>query len=242
MLFNPMLFNAAPRIEIAPIAGRHVCYVIDDALRDPHALVDYAAAHWDAFEEAGHNAYPGPELRMPEAFSAQLDAFFTEHLRKAFAVRRTERMYSRLAVTATPPERLKPAQSLCHMDRLGIAQTQRAVASVLYLFDDERLGGTSFYAPKHPPEIILPLINDSLRLDAEAFRERHGVGVGYMTESNAWFEKLLTVPARWNRMIVYEGTLFHTGEIAHPELLVRDPRRGRLSLNGFFTCRRALEA
>jgi Family of unknown function (DUF6445) len=241
-MFNPMLFNAAPRIETVPIAGRHVCHVIDDALRDPHALVDYAAAHWDAFEEAGHNAYPGPELRMPEAFSAQLDAFFAQHLRKPFAVRRTERMYSRLAVTATPPERMKPFQSICHVDRLSVAPQHRIVASVLYLFDDARLGGTSFYAPKHPPQTLLPLIHDSGQLSAEEFLARYGIACGYMTESNAWFEKLVTVPARWNRMIVYEGTLFHTGEIAHPELLVRDPRRGRLSLNGFFTCRRALEA
>jgi hypothetical protein len=50
------------------------------------------------------------------------------------------------------------------------------------------------------------------------------------------------VPARFNRLIFYLGTLFHTGEIAHPELLVRDPRCGRLSLNGFFTCRRRIDA
>ena len=58
--------------------------MIDDALLDPDALVDFAARHIDDFVEAGHNAYPGPELRMPDAFSAQLDAFFTAHVRRAF--------------------------------------------------------------------------------------------------------------------------------------------------------------
>jgi len=47
------------------------------------------------------------------------------------------------------------------------------------------------------------------------------------------------VPARWNRMIFYAGTIFHSGEIAHPQLLTDDPRTGRLTLNGFFTCRRS---
>ncbi len=236
------MFNPRPRIDIVPIAGRHVCYVIDNALLDPDDLVDYAEAHLDRFEETRHNAYPGPELRMPVDFSARLDAFFGEHLRKAFAVRRTERMYSRLAITATPPERLAPSQSICHVDRLSVDAQHRIVASVLYLFRDERLGGTSFYAPKHPPQTIVPLIQDAGRLDAENFKARYGIDTGYMTASNAWFEKLTTVPARYNRIIFYEGTLFHSGEIAHPELLNRDPRRGRLSLNGFFTCRRSLDA
>lgn len=239
-MFNPAMFNPNPNLQIVPIAGRHVCYVIDDALRDPDALVDYAEAHLGEFVETAHNAYPGPELRMPDAFSAQLDAFFTAHLRGAFDVRRTERMYSRLAITATPADRLKPFQSICHVDRLSVEPQHRIVASVLYLFRDARLGGTSFYAPKHPPEVIVPLVHASGQLDAAEFEARYGIRSGYMTASNDWFEKLITVPARYNRLIAYEGTLFHSGEIAHPELLSRDPRVGRLSLNGFFTCRRRL--
>ncbi len=234
------MFNPNPDIQVVPIAGRHVCYVIDDALRDPGALVEYAQAHLGEFVETAHNAYPGPELRMPDAFSAQLDDFFSTHLRRAFDVRRTERMYSRLSITATPADRLKPSQSICHVDRLSVEPQRRIVASVLYLFRDERLGGTSFYTPKHPPQTIMPLIHDSGQLDAAAFEARYGIRTGYMTASNAWFEKLATVPARYNRLIAYEGTVFHSGEIAHPELLSRDPRVGRLSLNGFFTCRRRL--
>jgi Family of unknown function (DUF6445) len=236
------VFNPNPRIQIVPIAGRHVCHVIDDALLDPDALVEYAAAHLRDFVETRHNAYPGPELRMPDDFSAQLDAFFSQHLRRAFDVRRTERMYSRLSITATPPERLAPAQSICHVDRLSVEPGHRIAASVLYLFRDERLGGTSFYTPKHPPDVILPMISDSGAMDAETFRLRYGVATGYMTASNDWFEKLATVPARYNRIIFYEGTVFHSGEILHPELLSCDPRAGRLSLNGFFTCRRNLAA
>jgi hypothetical protein len=234
------MFNRAPRIQTVTIHGRHVCHVIDDALLDPDAMVDFAARHIGDFAEAGHNAYPGPELRMPEAFSNQLDAFFNTHLRRAFDVRRTERMYSRLAITATPPERLSPLQSICHIDRLSVEPGHRIVASVLYLFRDERLGGTGFYGPKQPPETIMTMIADASGLGAETFRARYGIDIGYMTASNAWFEKLQTVPARYNRIVFYEGTVFHSGEIAHPELLSRDPRAGRLSLNGFFTCRRNL--
>ena len=236
------MFNPTPRIEALHIAGRHHVYVVDDALQDPHALVDYAATHADAFRELSVNGYPGPELRMPESFSAQLDAFVATHFRARCGVRRTVRMYSRLALTLTPPAQLAPGQSICHIDRLNDSADQRVLASVLYLFQDPRLGGTSFYAPKRPPAEIIPLIDDAGRMDAASFEAKYGIAPGYMTASNAWFEKLLTVPARFNRLIVYEGTLFHSGEIAHPELLDADPRRGRLSLNGFFICKRSLAA
>jgi hypothetical protein len=236
------MFNPAPRIQTVPIHGSHVCHVIDDALLNPDAVVEFAERHIGDFAEAGHNSYPGPELRMPVAFSAQLEAFFATHLRHAFDVRRTERVYSRLAITATPPEQLTPSQSICHVDRLSVDPRHRIVASVLYLFRNEQLGGTGFYCPKYPPKTILPLIDDAAQMDAARFRARYGIEIGYMTRANIWFDKLQTIPARYNRIIFYEGTVFHSGEITHPELLSRDPRVGRLSLNGFFTCRRNVQA
>lgn len=241
-MFERPLFNPRPRIDAVPIGGRQTCWVIDDALLDPEALIAHAIAQREAFVETGHNAYPGPELRLPDVFSAQLDAFFSAHVRRQLGARRTERMYSRLALTATPPERLSPQQSICHVDRLSVDPGQCVIASVLYLFHDERLGGTSFYAPRKPPGDIVPMILASAHLDADAFLAEYGLRTGYMTASNDFFEKMATVPARWNRLIFYTGTIFHSGEIAHPELLTDDARTGRLTLNGFFTCRRSVAA
>ena len=89
------------------------------------------------------------------------------------------------------------------------------------------------------PEIA-QLVQDSANLGRDAFRERRGVQAGYMTASNAWFEKIAAVPARFNRLIFYSGMTFHAADIAHPERLSAAPRSGRLTLNGFFTCRRNL--
>ena len=74
----------------------------------------------------------------------------------------------------------------------------------------------------------------------EVFAAQYGVRAGYMTQGNAWFEKLLAVPPRFNRAVFYSGAIFHAGDILAPERLSADPRRGRLTLNGFFTCRRNL--
>jgi hypothetical protein len=53
---------------------------------------------------------------------------------------------------------------------------------------------------------------------------------------------VLAVEPRWNRMIVYPGTVLHSADIIAPRLLSGDPRTGRLTINGFFACTRSLSA
>lgn len=231
------MYNPHPRIERIGLFDGHAVHVVDDALLEPRRVVQLAAEHRDRFEVLGHNAYPGPELRLPEPVSGALDAFFAEHLRAAFDVRRTERMYSRLAMVTLAPERLAPRQWICHRDRFEVPPGQRAVASVLYLFDDPALGGTAFFRPRRPLAEVERMIDDSARLPADEFRARHGITPGYPA-GNPWFEPVLCVPPRFNRMIFYDGSLFHAGHIPDPSRLTDDPRTGRLTLNGFFTCRR----
>jgi hypothetical protein len=39
-------------------------------------------------------------------------------------------------------------------------------------------------------------------------------------------------------LIFYNGSLFHSADIGQPALLSANPTLGRLTLNGFLTCRR----
>ena len=233
-VFTP---NPPPPKQIALHDG-HVCLVFDDVLSEPERFIALAERHRAGFVEAPWNAYPGPELPLADAITARLVEFFNTHARSALGARRTLRAHSRLALVTRTPEQLSPPQWLCHRDRLSLAPGTCIAASVLYLFDDLRLGGTAFYRPLRPPGEIAQLLIDSARLPAEDFRPRYpDVRPGYMAQGNAWFERVASVPPRFNRLIVYRGELFHSGAITHPELLDPDPRRGRLSLNGFFTCR-----
>lgn len=229
---------ARPELRTLAFEGRPLCHVIDNALLNPMAWREFAMASRAAFEDAPHNAFPGPELRLPDAVSAPLARFFDEHLRRAFDARRIERMYARLSMVNRAPAALQPWQWQPHIDQLTTAPGQVVAASVLYLFDDPALGGTSFYRPRRDAEATLAMIEDSSVLPAAAFAAKHGVAPGYLTASNHWYEKIGSVPAAFNRLIVYSGTLFHSGEIARPDLLADDPATGRLTLNGFFTCRR----
>ncbi len=236
------MFNSRPRIEVIPIHGPHACLVIDDAFLEPERLVAFAQERRDDFAQAPFNAYPGRELRMAERFSAQLDDFFRLHVRARLGARRTLRMYSRLAMVTTPPHELQPRQSICHRDRLDFGANQCIAASVLYLFKEPALGGTSFFVPIQPQSEIDRLVHDSGTLDADAFAARYALPRDYMRDSNAFFGRVLTVPARWNRLIFYDGTIFHSGDSAHPEMLTDEPGAGRLTLNGFFTCSRVANA
>lgn len=239
---EPPVFNPRPRIEAFAITPQITGWVIDDALLEPERLVELACAQRAQLVDAPHNAYPGPELRLPEALVQSLERWFSLHLRDRVGLRHVQRATAKLALTTTPPQALQPRQSICHIDRLETQPGQRIVASVLYLFDDPALGGTSFYMPRRRLEEIAALMRDSASMSAAQFEAAHGIPPGYMVESNAWFQRVATVPARFNRLIAYSGTVFHSGDIRRPELLRDDPRTGRLSLNGFFVGSRPLGA
>lgn len=233
------MFNPRPRIERVTIAPGHFALVIDDALADPQRWVDLAAQQRAAFVDSPHNAYPGPELRMPDEVSARLDAFFAEHIRASLGGRRTLRMYSRLSIATRSVEALEPRQWICHRDRLDDASDRCVAACVLYLFRDEHLGGTAFFAPRHDARETAVMIHESGTLDAVEFTRKYAIAAAYPHAGNGWFEKTAAIPAKWNRLIFYDGgEVFHGSDIEHAQRLSDDPRSGRLTLNGFFVCRR----
>ena len=92
--------------------------------------------------------------------------------------------------------------------------------------------------PARPVDEIARLFDESTALSPDDFTRRHGIAPGYMVGSNAYFTCTATIPARWNRLIFYDGSLLHSGDILAPERLSADPSQGRLTLNGFFVSKR----
>ncbi len=232
------MFTARPRIAEVAVAPGRMAFVIDDALVDPQALVEFAAANRGAFVESPHNAYPGPELRLSDAAAAPLDAWFAEHLRGRLGARRTLRMYARLSMATRSAAELEPRQWIAHRDRLDDDPDRIVAACVLYLFHDPALGGTAFFAPSGNARATALGVHESGVLDGDLFARRYTVARAYPHADNALFRRTGEVEARWNRLVFYDGgALFHGSAIRRPELLSDDVRRGRLTLNGFFVCR-----
>lgn len=234
------IFNPRPQVQTIIMPTGQACMIVDDALVNPEALLQLAVSELAQFENALFNAYPGIQLSMPAAFSNSLNEFFSLHIRSKLNARRTLHMHSRLAMVTLPPEQLQPRQSICHRDSAWIEPNQSIAASVLYLFKDLGLGGTSFFVPKKSSQITSLLVHDSGTMSAEMFQQKYGIKPSYFSESNDYFEKMYTAPPKWNRMIFYDGSIFHSGDILQTSgaNLSADPLKGRLTLNGFFTCSR----
>jgi Family of unknown function (DUF6445) len=229
---------AVSRTEVAPGA---VVTVLDGVLAEPQALVDLAVKHRAAFAMASANAFPGLELPLPQSVLDRFGDLFSQHARASIGARRVLSSSGRLSMVTLPPERLGALQRVCHRDRLGVTPDQRVGAAVLYLFHDERLGGTSFFRSRHDVAATEALMQRWSRMDIAALEAETGWPAAYLTRSNEHFDHLAHIAPRFNRLICYDGSLFHGSHIEQPALLSDDPARGRLTLNLFFVCRRAVK-
>lgn len=233
------MFNPRPTLSQVPIGDGATCVVIDDALEDPQALVDLSLRHRSAFTMAQANAFPGLELPLPDSVTHRFSECFSQHARGVVGARRVLSATGRLSMVTLLPSQLAPLQRVCHRDRLAAAADQCVGAGVLYLFHDAALGGTSFFrARREAEDDIEARMRRWSVMDNAAFDAETGLTPAYMTQSNAHFEKTAAVPARWNRLVFYDGSRFHTSHIEQPGHLSDDPARGRLTINLFFVCRR----
>ena len=232
------LLNPRPRISTVPIFDGHHCVIVDDFMLEPEELVDYAAKNRAHFSDLAGNYYPGPELPLGGALAARIQDSFLQHARTPLGARRILDMKSRLSLVTRRPEDLLPGQRLPHRDFTGLPAGVGVGAMVLYLFKDERFGGTSFFKPKVAEHEITALEHE-LRRHERAGAALPDVPPTFAIASSRWFEKVLTVEPRYNRAIFYSGSIFHSGHIHMPELMTGDPRTGRLTANAFFQLRMA---
>ncbi len=237
-MFNPQ--PRASRISLGVHLGvLHDAIVLDDFLLDAEALVAMAHQHREAFAAASSNAFPGPELPLPDRVMAAWTEALLLYAGDALGMRRARRAHGRLSIVTLQPEALGPIQRLCHRDRLGTAHGEVPLACVAYLFKDPSLGGTAFYRARQLMADTDALMHNAAANDHAWLTHELGIGPAYMTRGNAWFDQTAVVPARFNRAVFYRGDLFHTSHIEHPERLNMNANLGRLTMNGFFVCQPA---
>jgi hypothetical protein len=227
-------------LQIARFDERHFCLIVDDAMLNPDELVQFASGGRAEFSSVDFSYYPGMYRMAPADLTQQLTEYFQLHARRHFDARRCLETVCRYSIVTLAPQALRPLQWICHRDNVGLDANLSMQASVLYLFHDQQLGGTGFYAPTRSEADTGALFADARLISPAAFAAKYGLSPGYMHEGNAWFQRIGSVAAKWNRLIIYDGGMLHASDIAAPDLLSADPGRGRLTLNGFFTCRRNL--
>lgn len=234
MINSRDIFNPDASIRVVPLFDEHHCIVIDDFLREPQALVDFANSKRAHFLYDVDNYFPGLEMDMGREFALSLEQYFMLQMRRHFAARRQLGVSCRISMTTLQTHELSALQRLCHRDADTFPAGVGIAAAVVYLFQNNDLGGTSFYRPKLSADATRELLSTAQNATPEACTTMLKTSPAYLHASNDYFELMQTVPAKWNRAIFYEGTIFHAAHITQPALLNCEPRTARLALNGFF--------
>lgn len=231
---DPFAIQMPPDIQSVRV-GEHLVVFVDNFLENPQAMVEAAAR--STFVPypgvADRKGYPGIRASVPADYSANLTALMEPLIRLNFGVpealelRKSECAFS---LTTMRPDELGALQRTPHFD----ASTPHHMAVLLYLCDGEH-GGTAFY--RHKATGLQQVTADN----REAFLDTYYAELNacpparrYFDDSDEHFEFLGMMPARFNRLVVYRGSLLHSA-VVNPQLsLSSDPRAGRLTANSFY--------
>jgi hypothetical protein len=125
------------------------------------------------------------------------------------------------------PETLEPVQRAPHFD-----STDQKYLAVLHYLGGTDGSGTAFYRHRATgTERVTEACVDSYV--SRAKQESPRFEQGYVTGSNAFYEQIGAVEAVPNRLIVYQGSLLHSGIVPTAMSFSADPRIGRLTANIF---------
>lgn len=128
------------------------------------------------------------------------------------------------SIVTTPPADLRPPQRAPHFDG-----TDPDLIAMLHFLGDAPGSGTAFF--RHRATGIEQVADGNVAsFVAAATRER---GQGYVQGSNAHFEEIARFDAVPDRLLIYQGSLLHSGIIPPSLPLSADPLVGRLTANYF---------
>jgi hypothetical protein len=231
---NHFSINMPPLLQSVNI-GEHQALIIDNFLEDPDALRAIAArSEFSTYPGyAERKGYPGIRAEAPANYSYTITDFLEPLIKSHFGV--PEQLALRKSIcafslTSMAAEELGPLQRTPHFD----ASTPHHMAVLLYLCN-ERHGGTGFYRHKATGIQQITENNREHYLDVyyEEINAKHPAQ-RYFDDSNEHFEFLGMIPAKYNRLVVYPGSLLHTACINPAISINTNAMTGRLTLNTFY--------
>lgn len=215
--------------------GEHRILMIDDFLQNPQAMVDFAAS--SAFSpypgRAEQKGYPGIRARVPEDYSCNITLFLEPLIKAHFGVPAEldiRKSICAFSLTTLAEQELGPLQCTPHFD----ASTPHHMAVLLYLCD-ERHGGTGFY--RHNATSLQQITATTREHYLDVYYEEINTkrpAQRYFHESTDQFTLLGMLPAKFNRLVAYQGSLLHTACVNPALSIDANPRSGRLTVNTFY--------
>ncbi len=243
--FTPVVPDTGPELTRARAASvmryeigvrKNRVIVVDDALADARGCVDIAAS-LAPFDAEASTYYPGlRRLITPADGKAQdyvnslLDVA-APLLRESFGAERIELTEAGFSMVTRRPDELKPSQRIPHYD-----SAEPGYVAILHYLTDMADTGTCFYRHRatgfdRVSRHTLPTYSSVLAFEGTA------EAGGFIGDSNDRFERLLRVDGKFNRLLIYESALLHSGFIPDDFAFSDDPRAGRLTGNLFVRLR-----
>ncbi|MBW8733267.1 MAG: histone acetyltransferase [Asticcacaulis sp.] len=222
-------------VEVHEIGhSKSTVVVIDDFLTNAQDAVDMAAA-LPAFPPESKTGYPGRRHQIGPGDKASRCVL--EILTAAGPVIQSHydadnyRVFeASFSLVTTPPQDRSPRQSIPHYD--WDDPNYLAILLHLHRVPDT---GTAFY--RHIASDFEQVTHDTAaqyRTLVQAELAGHdAVQAGAGGQSSANYEQIFQVEGRYNRLVVYQGCLIHSGYFSPDFNYSDDPRTGRLTANIF---------
>jgi len=234
-------FSLHPKLSIS--SGqvgpeREPVVFIDDVLRNPQALVEYACREVEfipAWSDAG--GYPGVRAPAPLNYVESMVQALTPILEHAFPLdgARLSHATCHLSLVTLRPDELTPMQRIPHVDTVDPWRI-----AILHYLCDETFGGTAFYRHRETGLQTIGQENEALYLQARDLELEHDPPPrGYLQGDSGCYQQTALVEARFNRVVIYRSRHLHCGRIPPGMTFSAEPAAGRLTANIFASFRPA---
>jgi hypothetical protein len=216
-------------------AEKNPLVIIDDFLPDAQRAVEIAARIAPFAPERTH-AYPGlrhqltPDEHEGAAYVRAVLQTAAPIINETYCASSLQILAASFSVVTQPPDELEPRQRLPHTD-----SPDPSFIAVLHHLHHLPRTGTSFYRHRRTGfEKVSEARGPALREAWDQERAEYGEpGSAYFGDSDTRYEKIFEAEARFNRLVIYQGALFHSGTVPPDFKFDPDPRTGRLTGNIF---------
>ncbi|MBQ4889591.1 MULTISPECIES: DUF6445 family protein [unclassified Shewanella] len=227
--------NTELQIQVNPIPhSNHLVWVIDNFIADFDALVRYSKekAYFNPVGADG-TLFPGVRDEMPKPYyqslSLLIDKLSQQPNGEQFKQHKIAKCW--LSKVTLSPLQLNATQTMPHFDSLSAHD----MAAVHYL-NDQQLGGTNFYRYKGADTLHLSQDDKDIILKmVDEVKQAAVTRNGYINDSDELFEKVFSIEAKPNRLVIYSGNILHSANITNKVEFDKKAPNNRTSINSFFS-------
>ncbi len=232
MAAQSLALNSQARWHVLKIGNEKTrVLLVDDVFADIDAI--HTLACKQVFEAEASTYYPGVRARCPAALRDALLTMSSGIIRQAYRLKDTERLADQgswLSIACTQPDKLKPLQCVPHFD------SQRHTDFAIMLYSSKgHFQGTGFY--RHNPTGFENITPERWPAFEQSRRKNTPHGKSHSQEyfhgSDEQYTLMGKIDYKPNRLVIYPGTLLHSGLINSSKTLSDSPVDGRLTVNVF---------